>query len=94
MEACCVLTTCDRFDVAARISSKTFAGAIILQARRLHTNPFFFCFCFVSSETKRIYFNFRVNYLHSEIECPIKTEFVIGNLNVCEKQKKTCEHVN
>ena len=33
-------------------------------------------FCFVSSETKRIYFDFRVNYLHNEVEWPIKTEFV------------------
>ena len=41
-------------------------------------------FCFVSSETKRIYFDFTVNYLHSEVEWPIKTEFVIENLNIYE----------
>ena len=50
--------------------------------------------CFVFSETKRIYFEFRVNYLHSELEWPIKTEFVIGNINICEIEKQTCEHVN
>ena len=49
-------------------------------------------FCF--SETKRIYFEFRVNYLHSELEWPIETECVIGNLNIYEIQKQTCEHVN
>ena len=41
-------------------------------------------FGFVSSETKRIYFDFRVNYLHSEVEWPIKTKFVIKNLNIYE----------
>ena len=50
--------------------------------------------CFVFSETKRIYFEFRVNYLHSELEWPIETECVIGNLNIYEIQKQTCEHVN
>ena len=35
-----------------------------------------------------------MNYLHSEVEWPIKTEFVIGNLNIFEIQKQTCEHVN
>ena len=41
-------------------------------------------FCFVSSETKPICFDFAVNYLHSEVEWPIKTEFVIENLNIYE----------
>ena len=39
-------------------------------------------------------FEFRVNYLHSELEWPIETECVIGNLNIYEIQKQTCEHVN
>lgn len=32
-----------------------------------------------------------MNYLHSE---PVKTEFVIANVNIYEMQKQTCEHVN
>lgn len=32
-----------------------------------------------------------MNYLQSE---PVKTEFVIANLNIYEMQKQTCEHVN
>ena len=41
---------------------------------------------------KYIYFDFRVNYLHNhEDERPIKTEFVIENLNIYEIQKQTCE---
>ena len=41
---------------------------------------------------KRIYFDF--NYLHSEVEWPTKTEFVIENLNIYEMWKRACEHVN
>ena len=44
-------------------------------------------YCFNSSETKRIYFDFKLNYLHSDVEWPIKTVFVIGNLNIYEMQK-------
>ena len=41
---------------------------------------------------KRIYFDFRVNYLYNhEVERPIKKEFVIENLNIYEIQKQTCE---
>ena len=49
---------------------------------------------FVSFPEKRTYFDFRVNYLDSEVEWPIKTEFVIENVNLYEKQKQTCEPVN
>ena len=49
-------------------------------------------FCFLRNET--YLFEFRVNYLHSELEWPIETECVIGNLNIYEIQKQTCEHVN
>ena len=39
-----------------------------------------------------MYFDFRVNYLHNhEVERPIKTEFVIENLNIYEIQKQTCQ---
>ena len=55
---------------------------------------FYNLFGFVSSETKRIYFDFGVNYLHSGVEWPIKTEFVIENLNIYEMRKQTREHVN
>ena len=37
---------------------------------------------FVSSETKRISFDFRVDYLHNEVEWPIKTGLVIKDLNI------------
>ena len=33
-------------------------------------------------EMKRTYFEFRVNYLHSEVKWLIKTNFVIENLNI------------
>ena len=36
-------------------------------------------FCFVSPETKRVYFDFSVNYLHSEVEWPIKTIIMLTN---------------
>ena len=52
-------------------------------------------FCFVSSETKRNYFGFRVNYLHSGvnylhngINWPIAIEFVIENVNILELENK------
>ena len=44
-------------------------------------------FCFVSSiknETYRIYFDFKVNYLHGEVQWPIKVEFVNESPNVFE----------
>ena len=44
---------------------------------------------FASFPEKRIYFDFRVNYLHNEVERPIKTEFVIENQNIYEMQKHT-----
>ena len=45
-------------------------------------------FCFVSSETKRIYFGFRVNYLHNGVNWPIALEFVIENVNILELENK------
>ena len=48
-------------------------------------------FCFVSSETKRIYLDVTVNNLNSEVKWPIKTEFVIENLNICEMTKQKPE---
>ena len=48
-----------------------------------------FAFCFVSSETKRIYFGLRVNYLHSGVKWPIE---IVCNVNILEVEKQTCEH--
>ena len=33
-----------------------------------------------------------VNYLHSGVKWPIEIEFVIGNVNIFELEKQTCEH--
>ena len=70
----------------ARISSKTVAGIVTLQAIASVTYAslllsFFFCFfCLVSSETKRrIYFDLRGNYLQCEVEWPIKQNLNIAN---------------
>ena len=59
-------------------------------------NTSYFCFVlfrFLRNETKRISFDFRVNYLHSEVEWPIKKEFVIESLNINVMQKQTCEYL-
>ena len=49
----------------------------------------------VSSETKRIYFGFKVNslhigvnYLHIGVNWPIAIEFVIENVNILELKNK------
>ena len=59
----------------------------------LHIWVKLFCFAIVSSETKRIYFDFRVNNSHSAVQWPIKIEFVTKNLNIIEMRKQTCEHM-
>ena len=52
-------------------------------------------FLFRSSETIRIYFGFRVNYLHSGmnylhsgVNWPIAIDFVIENVNILELESK------
>ena len=54
------------------------------KSEKLLINLLGFLFHFLRNETYRMYFDFRVNYLNSKVVWPIKTEFVIENLNIYE----------